>query len=449
MTFGGSSAPTSTPRPAKKTPTPSPKPTAAKSSGVRINGKKLKSTADVALYDVVTFGTYPQTSGGKTASIEWIVTGISGSRLRLLSRYALDSRKYHNGNLSVTWQDSELYNWLNGAFRKKAFTAEDQKLIYSSISLPSVDEAEELPQYLRICEPTGYAIGQGADPNNCIWWLSGGSVECEVSYNGQTWIANCAPAVQGDGRIIDPAYQVNYNGKTVRPSVIVDVGGSGSSAKAKSTHTHTPTPTPQKEPPAVREVGMMFNGKAVTSAKSLQLYDVVTFGYYPQTVNGGYRPIEWIVIDVDGNQVKLLSKYALDSQRYHNGNLSVSWQNSALYAWLNSTFWRTAFVAEEQRMMPMPVTLPSVELAQSLPLSLRICTSTGYAIGQGADPNNCIWWLSSNSGAYQVQNGEWWWSDTRTANCAPAVLGNGRVATAGYQVNYRGRTVRPLIVVEF
>ena len=451
LSFGGSSA-SATPKPAaiksnEAKPTATPKSADAGSqkatskSGVRMNGQKLTSTEDVELYDVVTFGSYPQTVNGNTAAIEWIVTGISGSRLRLLSRYALDSKKYHNGNLSVSWQNSQLYNWLNGTFRKNAFTAEEQKLIYTSISLPTVEEAKELPQYIRICEPTGYAVGQGAKQDQCDWWLSSGSTPCEVSYNGKTWTAYCAAAVHADGKIWNPAYQVNYSGQTVRPTVIVDLGGSGAA-------NVTPQPEPDTEPEIERQIGVMLDGEPVASADDLQVLDVVTFGYYPQTAKGALGPIEWIVLDVDGDQVTLLSKYALDSQKYHNGNLRVSWQNSKLYAWLNSTFWDTAFVPAEQRMLTMPVTLPTVEQASSMPLSLRICTSTAYAIQQGADPKKCIWWLSSGSGEYQVKNGEWWWSDTRTANCASVVMANGQVAKAGYQVNYSGKTVRPLIVIE-
>ena len=431
LDLGGSDAPVSTPKPTSAT----------KSGSVRLNGQKLTSADEVSLYDVVTFGSYPRTAGGEAAAIEWIVTGISGSKLRLLSRYALDSQRFHNGNLLVSWQDSQLCDWLNGTFRKTAFTTGEQKLLYTSVSLPCVAEASELPQYIRICEPTDYAVSHGADPSNCIWWLSGDSVECEINYNGQAWMANCAPAVESNGKISDPGYQVNYKGKAVRPSLIVDLGGSG-------TVVVTPQPEPDPEPERERPVGLMLDGEPVASADELRINDLVTFGSYPQTAKGAEAPIQWVVLDIEDDQVTLLSKYALDSQKYHNGNLRISWQNSKLYAWLNRTFYTTAFTDEEQRMLAMPVSLPTVEQASEMSLSLRICTSTAYAIRQGADPNKCIWWLSSDSGAYQVKNGDWWWSDTRTANCAPAVRESGKISKGGFQVNYSGKTVRPLIVIE-
>ena len=433
LDLGGSGEPVSTPKPAAT----------AKSGSVRLNGQKLTSADQVSLYDVVTFGSYPKTANGDAAAIEWIVTGISGSKLHLLSRYALDSQRFHNGNLLVSWKDSQLYSWLNGAFRKTAFTAGEQKLLYTSVSLLSPAEAAELPQYIRICEPTDFAASHGADPSNCIWWLSGDSVECEISYNGQEWMANCAAAVESNGKISDPGYQVNYKGKAVRPSLIVALGGSGTTVV-----TAPPEPEPVPEPEAERQIGLMLNGEPVTSADELQTNDLVTFGSYPQTARGAAAPIQWIVLGIEDDQVTLLSKYALDSQKYHNGNLRISWQNSKLYAWLNSTFYDTAFAPEEQRMLAMPVSLPTVEQASNMSLSQRICTSTPYAIKHGADPKKCIWWLSSDSGAYQVKNGDWWWSDTRTANCAPAVRETGKIAKGGYQVNYSGKTVRPLVVIE-
>ena len=87
--------------------------------------------------------------------------------------------------------------------------------------------------------------------------------------------------------------------------------------------------------------------------------------------------------------------------------------------------------------------------AKRLPANIRIAKSTAYAVAQGGDPSHCIWWLCSSSGEYQIRDNDWWWSDTRTANCASAVLDNGKIGEAGYQVNYGGKTVRPVIIIAF
>lgn len=82
-------------------------------------------------------------------------------------------------------------------------------------------------------------------------------------------------------------------------------------------------------------------------------WDHVYFGHYPQdSVGGGTSyynsPIKWRVIKVNDNVMTLVSEYKLDLQKYHTKNVSVTWNNSYLKQWLNSTFMNKAFTAEEQ-----------------------------------------------------------------------------------------------------
>ncbi len=416
-------------------------------SGVKKGGTTLTSADGLRLYDVVTFGSYPTGTYGDYSDIEWLVVGINGSKVKLLSRYALDSRKYHDKNATITWQGSSLYSWLNNTFKATAFTADEQNLLVTPVSLLSVSEAEDLPVSIRACQSTPYAIAQGAAPNRCIWWLSSFSGEYEI-FNGYYWweygwyydtrAANCSSAVIETGEIYYSGFQVNYSGKTVRPTVVVDLMGNSTEATPRQTQTQTDGQSLVQK-----------YGSAVTSTDALRINDVVTFGSYPQGSYGDSAPIEWVVIGIEGNKVKLMSRYALDSRKYHDKNATITWQSSSLYSWLNSTFKDTAFTWEEQRMLVTPVTLPSVTEAKDMALTLRMCQSTPYAIAQGADPNRCIWWLSSFSGEYQIRINDWWWSDTRAANCASAVKEDGDIAQSGYQVNYSGKTVRPLIVLGF
>ncbi len=422
-------------------------------SGIKKNGRELTSTNELSLYDVVTFGNYPQNAYGDYAEIEWLVIGINGSKVRLLSKYALDSRQYHDRNTTVTWQGSTLYNWLNSTFKSTAFTTEEQRLLVGSVSLPSLSEAEDLPTYIRACQPTPYAIAQGANPNRCIWWLSSFSGTYEIYGNCYWWdygwyydtrAANCSSAVIETGEIYYAGFQVNYNGKTVRPTIVVDTGSESASEDYDQDQNAQQWSNDNDGQALVYK-----NNVAVTSADALRVNDIVTFGSYPQNRYSDVYDIEWIVISIDGNRVKLLSRYALDSRQYHDRNATVTWQGSSLYNWLNSTFKSTAFTADEQRMLALPVSLPSVKEAQNLTSAQRICQSTDYAIAQGANETRCIWWLSSFSGEYQIRIGNWWWSDTRPANCASAVKEDGSIAQSGYQVDYHGKTVRPMIVISF
>lgn len=183
------------------------------------------------------------------------------------------------------------------------------------------------------------------------------------------------------------------------------------------------------------------NGSPVSSASSLRIYDVVTFGNYPQSTFGGDTAIEWYVIAKDGDRVKLLSRYALDSRQYHTSNSVVNWQSSSLYNWLNRDFKDLAFSSEEQRMIQSPITLLSQSEANVLGKEYRACLSTSYAVSAGGDENRCIWWLSDFSGTYAI-NG-------RSSNCASAVLETGEIAEEGFQINYHHKYVRPVIIIGF
>ena len=76
----------------------------------------------------------------------------------------------------------------------------------------------------------------------------------------------------------------------------------------------------------------------------------VTFGRYPQTAEGNDQtPIEWLVLEVQGNKALLLSRYGLDTKRYNEKNVDITWEKSTLRSWLNGTFLNKAFTVEEQK----------------------------------------------------------------------------------------------------
>ena len=77
---------------------------------------------------------------------------------------------------------------------------------------------------------------------------------------------------------------------------------------------------------------------------------VVTFGTYPQTTSSAKNaPIEWIVLDVQGNKALLISKYGLDARPYNTGFADVTWETCTLRIWLNNDFYRKAYSEKEQQ----------------------------------------------------------------------------------------------------
>ena len=95
------------------------------------------------------------------------------------------------------------------------------------------------------------------------------------------------------------------------------------------------------------------NAKLVTeypTDTTVDEMDTVTFGSYPQSdVTGNTKdPIEWIVLNRDGNRALLLSKYKLDRRKYNDIKEDTTWERSTIRSWLNNTFYSSAFTDNEK-----------------------------------------------------------------------------------------------------
>lgn len=100
---------------------------------------KLKLFKTVGSY--VTFGTYPQTKGGKDKTpIEWLVLNYNAknNRALLISRYGLDVKPYNEEYVDITWEKCTLRTWLNGDFYNRAFNDSEQ----SAVLLTNVDNSK-------------------------------------------------------------------------------------------------------------------------------------------------------------------------------------------------------------------------------------------------------------------------------------------------------------------
>ena len=154
----------------------------------------------------------------------------------------------------------------------------------------------------------------------------------------------------------------------------------------------------------------------------------VIFGNYPQTndVNDN-SPIEWLVLESDGETALLISRYALDCKPYNERYEATTWETCTLRSWLNSEFFNKAFSTEEKQYIlqsdvsadknpknstnPGNATKDNVFLLSIVEANkyfksddARKCAPTDYAIQQGAYTSDsykvegrraCWWWLRS------------------------------------------------------
>ena len=188
--------------------------------------------------------------------------------------------------------------------------------------------------------------------------------------------------------------------------------------------------------------------------------ETIEFGNYPQEEDGTEKPIEWIVMKNEGNQVLLLSKYVLDAKPYYEEVDEVTWETSDIRQWLNNEFYTTAFnKAEKGRIQTTliknednfetktsggndtkdKVFLLSQKEAETLFSNKkeRIAKATGYTQKTGVYVNertNALWWLRSPG------NG---------SDAAGTVHWNGWINSDGYYVYYDDDGVRPALYLKF
>ena len=193
----------------------------------------------------------------------------------------------------------------------------------------------------------------------------------------------------------------------------------------------------------------------------LKIGDILTFGTYEQ---GNYtsireEAIEWVVLDKADGKALLLSTRAIDCLPYNNQNVGCTWATCSLRKWLNETFYKKAFSAEEQEWIlksrvaahenPDSSTNPGMdtddyvfllsvdEVKYYLPNnSDRLCSPTEYAVKQGAFRNESLGTC-------------WWWLRTpgETSQDASSVNSDGTIDTDDGSVNSNKGCVRPAMWV--
>ncbi len=201
---------------------------------------ELPDVDAVSVGDIISFGHYEQdnnTNNG-TEQIEWQVLDKDGTKLLLVSKYALDCQQYHSSYNSVTWETCSLRTWLNGTFLKTAFIKEEQKYILrtsvtadrnpSHGSYPGNDTKDkvfllsinEVNKYFgsndgRKCQGTRYCYAQGAskaDKGNCCWWL-----------RSPGYGSGSAAIVNDVGSVSENGYFVSHALSAVRPALWIDL----------------------------------------------------------------------------------------------------------------------------------------------------------------------------------------------------------------------------------
>lgn len=187
----------------------------------------------------------------------------------------------------------------------------------------------------------------------------------------------------------------------------------------------------------------------------------IKFGSYCQDYGDDKKDIEWLVLEVKDGKALIISKYALDCQKYNTYDTDDTWENCSLREWLNNDFINAAFSDKEKSMVttvtvsatknPEYKTKPGNSTKDQVFLlsiteannyfrssKARQCEPTIYAIAKGAfvdsGDSSCWWWLRSPGSA----RGE-----------AAGVFGDGDVSSYGCDVSENPNAVRPALWIDF
>lgn len=157
-------------------------------------------------HEIITFGTYPQTADGSDRTpIKWRVLQNSGRELFILSEYILDCKRYHSAYIDVTWQDCDLWQWLNDEFYNAAFTDSEKEVIKTTFNtdngqtspdtedkvfLLSVAEVERLTDILGkdFLRARGTEFARIKKPDGCYLYVMDKNVDMDyISEDGKTY----------------------------------------------------------------------------------------------------------------------------------------------------------------------------------------------------------------------------------------------------------------------
>ena len=206
------------------------------------------------------------------------------------------------------------------------------------------------------------------------------------------------------------------------------------------------------------------NATPVELSRITSVGQMIAFGSYEQDGHSGNgsEPVEWIVIDIQGNKALLLSRYVLDAKPYGDKSEKITWADSSIRTWLNSDFLDSAFSSEEkEKIQTVNVsnspegldTMDSIFLLSTdevktyfLADKSRMAKATAYAKAKG------VYTLGGFTEEDEVYNDACrWWLRTPDANSdgsATRVRAVGDVLTFGIDVTNTDIGVRPAMWVK-
>lgn len=447
--------------------------------------------AGVKIGDIIEFGHYEQDNdlNNGTEPIEWQVLEVSDDHTAtLISLYGLDAREYHGGG-NITWEKSQIRNWLNSSFYNSSFSdLERNRIKLSHLSNPdnpdfasdggndtedhvfllSLEEAKQLfaDNEARKLKPTAYALANKVWTNvNSCWWLrTPGNFQYYVStvlFDGSINSYGFSALPVGNiYHITKYNYSFTSYGNyycAVRPSITISLSEENFETDELSDMSPLETVEPVSNIAAEPEQPEIFPetqpAEAIQAYTDIKVGDIIEFGHYEQDndLSNGAEPIEWIALEVSDSTATLISHYGLEALTFNNYvSSNPSWENSTIRKWLNYDFLESAFDIDERWLIKTNRTtytagsnntddrvylLNEYELESLIgKINDRQLTPTDFVKAKGLDTDengHVSWWLRSTGSSYSIL----------------AVYPKGLINSDGLYASWRKAAVRPVIQI--
>ncbi len=300
----------------------------------------------------VWFGSYEQTSSHAGAEpIEWVVLEDKGDRLLLMSKDVLFSSCYSKDYEDYSWENSLARKYLNNNFLNDAFSSEEQVHIIETEVSDSfgttnnkvfILSAKEAEKYYPTDDDRVFLQAKASESAivDGIIYISDKIAESDPTLSDYV----------GNAQWLLRDYFDDIDYKT---GAVVTISGFLSDDGQTNECKQGIRPVIWVEKEAV-SLENPYESEEYLESKNdtIPNNSVVKFGRYEQnTENDGDEPIEWLVVEDNGDKVLLMSRFILDSCFYGNDYDDYSWENSAVRQFLNSIFLSKAFSEEEQEQI--------------------------------------------------------------------------------------------------
>lgn len=202
----------------------------------------------------------------------------------------------------------------------------------------------------------------------------------------------------------------------------------------------------------------IFASPVSSDAAVVKIGDILTMGKWEQNGNteDGAEPIKWHIVNLSSGSAVLLADSILDMAIY--SDTDANWENSSIRAWLNDTFYNTAFSDKEKasidkkKLLTRKTDKSGFDKTEDYVYLLSDTEAQGYSDDLesiSAKPSA----VTSKKGLFVDKNtgyGYWWLrspgSDTTHAGY---VNPDGSIYSAGCKVNYASfGGVRPAIQID-